>query len=97
MSGVHRYRRRRLSEMRSAIEQSLRGFINIRSGGFDGAGWPLGRNVYRSKLFRLIEELDGVDHVRKLTLSPADPRGDVEIGPQALPVLQTVTIAVDRA
>lgn len=90
-------RDRDVDEMRSAMEQSLRGFINVRRGGFDGTGWPLGRNVHRSKLFRLIEELDGVDYVRSLALSPADSRGDVEIGPEALPVLQTVTIAIERA
>lgn len=90
-------RDRDVDEMRSAMEQSLHDFLDIRSGGFDAAGWPLGGNVHRSKLFRLIEELDGVDHVRSLTLGPADPQGDVEIGPEALPVLQTATIAVERA
>src|SRR5262249_52237030 len=61
-------RDRSIADMTSSIEQRLRQFLGIVHGGFDGKGWPLGGSVYRSKLFRLIEDMDGVDHVETLTL-----------------------------
>jgi hypothetical protein len=36
-------------------------------------GWPFGRMVYVSELYRIIEGRDGVDYVASLTLSPEDP------------------------
>ena len=88
---------RETASMRSSVEQTLDDYLHALSGGDDGEGWPLGASIRRSKLFRLIEELDGVDHVATLTLSPANAQGDVEIGPQSLPVLDSLSIAVERA
>lgn len=47
----------------------------------------MGGSVYRSKLFRLLEDIDGVDHVDALTLSPADPNGDVVLDGLSLPAI----------
>lgn len=33
--------------------------------GRDGSGWPLGRNVYVSEIYRLLDTLPGVDFVRR--------------------------------
>lgn len=33
------------------------------TGGPEGTGWPLGRNIYRSELYYLLEGISGVDHV----------------------------------
>src|SRR5262249_31878234 len=33
--------------------------------GRDGTGWPLGRNVYVSEIYRLLDTLPGVDFVRR--------------------------------
>jgi hypothetical protein len=33
--------------------------------GYDGNGWPLGRNVYVSEIYRLLDTLPGVDFVRR--------------------------------
>jgi baseplate J-like protein len=38
--------------------------------GRDGSGWPLGRNVYVSEIYRLLDTLAGVDFVRR-TIDPA--------------------------
>ncbi len=85
----------------AAMEQELRrrvyGFLSLLSGGFDGGGWPLGRNVYRSQLFRLLEDAEGVDHVSALTLSPADAQGNVIIAPRHLPMLEKLTLAIVRS
>jgi hypothetical protein len=35
--------------------------------GRDGSGWPLGRNVYVSEIYRLLDTLAGVDFVRRTT------------------------------
>jgi len=34
-------------------------------GGSDGKGWPFGRNIYVSELYRLLEEIPGVDYVSR--------------------------------
>jgi hypothetical protein len=89
-------RDRSIAEMTSGVEQRLRQFLGIIHGGFDRKGWPLGGSVYRSKLFRLIEDMDGVDHVETLTLSPADHNGDIPLDPLSLPALDSLAIAVVR-
>lgn len=89
-------RDRNVAEMKRIIEDRIVAFLDGIVGGFDGKGWPLGGNVYRSKLFRLIEDVDGVDHVEKLTLSPADSHGDVVLGPLSLPTLASRPNIVPR-
>lgn len=89
-------RDRNTAEMTSSIEQGLRRFLGVIHGGIDGKGWPLGGSVYRSKLFRLIEDMDGVDHVETLNVTPADPNGDIPLGPLSLPALDRLSIAVVR-
>ena len=78
---------RNIAEMTSAITARIRSTFGVVSGGFDGRGWPMGGSVYRSKLFRLLEDIDGVDHVDALTLSPADPNGDVVLDGLSLPAI----------
>jgi hypothetical protein len=87
---------RNVTDMRAALRRRIYGFLSLLSGDVDGRGWRLGRRVYRSQLFRLLEDVDGVDHVAALTLSPADAFGNVGIGPHELPLLQQVTLTVVR-
>ena len=87
---------RSTSEMTDIIGKRIRAFLGVAAGGFDGKGWPLGGGIYRSKLFRLIEDLDGVDHVDSLVLSPPDSNGDVPLGPLSLPALAGLSIGVTR-
>ena len=90
---------RSTADMAALIVGELRAFLGVTRGGFDQKGWPLGGNVYRSKIFRLLEDIDGVDHVEALTLSPADANGDVALEPLALPAvaLNGLTVNVLRA
>ncbi|OPX45567.1 hypothetical protein CLHUN_09460 [Ruminiclostridium hungatei] len=37
-------------------------------GGEDKKGWPLGRNLYKSDLYYLVEGIAGIDHVRHIEL-----------------------------
>ena len=51
--------------------------------GRDGTGWPLGRNVYVSEIYRLLDTLPGVDFVRRTVApdpaDPADPSKSVQL------------------
>jgi hypothetical protein len=57
---------------RARVEGEIRArldrFLDPRQGGPDGRGWPFGRDVYRSELLQLIDDVPGVDHVEELRL-----------------------------
>jgi hypothetical protein len=62
-------------------------FLDPLQGGSDGAGWSLGRNVYRSEVMALLDAIDGVDHVLSLALvaDGGEPAcGDLCLGPLTL-------------
>lgn len=54
--------------LRRRVEDAIAAFLHPLAGGVDGAGWPFGRAVFRSELFRMLEGIDGVDHVAALRL-----------------------------
>jgi hypothetical protein len=58
-----------------AVTQAVREFIHPTRGGDDGRGWPFGRSIFRSDLYKTIEGVPGVDHVDELLLiaDKADP------------------------
>lgn len=60
-------------KVRDRIEEALRGFLHPLTGGVDAVGWEFGREPYRSDLYALLEEVPGVDYVRRLS----DPELDV--------------------
>ncbi|HEX7119491.1 MAG TPA: hypothetical protein VF212_11925 [Longimicrobiales bacterium] len=88
---------RNVADMEQALRKRVYGFLSLLTGGADGRGWPLGRHVYRSQLYRLLEDADGVDHVASLHLTPADAEGNVALGPYDLPLLERLTLALIRA
>jgi hypothetical protein len=90
---------RNLSRVEAQLRECVYDFLSPIGGGFDKRGWRLGRSVYRSQLFRLLEDATdvGVDHVQTMTLSPADSQGNVAIGSHELPLLQTLVVGVTRA
>lgn len=55
-----------------------------------GRGWPFGRTVFRSEIYQLIESVEGVDCVEKVTLSATgvgvarSAEGNILIPPQSL-------------
>jgi hypothetical protein len=57
---------------KSGVQQkvilSLNRFFHPLCGGPDGTGWPFGRDVYRSEVLQVIDEVAGVDHVLRLEL-----------------------------
>lgn len=75
-------------DRQTAIETRLREYLNPLHG-FEGAGWPFGRPVYRSELFAVVEEVPGVECVVDLALRTDASEativdGAVEIGQRAL-------------
>jgi hypothetical protein len=80
------------TQMQAILKKRLQDFLSIRHGDFDRKGWRLGRDVYRSQIFRVLEDVDGVDYVRSLVLSPANADGNVTIAPDQLPVLQNAPV-----
>jgi hypothetical protein len=60
--------------VRQNVVKAVRDFLHPTRGGDDGRGWPLGRSIFRSELYAVIEGLPGVDHVRELLLWDARMR-----------------------
>ncbi len=85
---------RNLTQLTTDLTGAIHGFLDPVKGGVEGRGWPLGRHVFRSQLFRMIEDADGVDHVASLSLGPADGSGNVVLGPQDLPLLAWLDLTV---
>lgn len=80
----------------SAVNR-LNEFFDPLQGGPDGTGWPFGRDVYRAEVMRLLNEVDGVDHVTSLDLVPGHGPaqcGNVCLGPTWLLAAGTHQIQV---
>lgn len=59
----------REGDVARAVTERLNTFIHPVKGGKTGDGWPIGRNVYRSEIFEIVEGIDGVACVTRLFLS----------------------------
>lgn len=60
--------------LQAGVENALNGYLDALTGGPEGDGWPFGRDVYVSELYRLLEkEVPGVDSVLDISLSSACP------------------------
>jgi hypothetical protein len=47
---------------------ALERFLHPLTGGLDAQGWAFGRRPHKSDLYALIEAIDGVDHIRSLSV-----------------------------
>lgn len=65
------------SEIKLAINQALSDYLHPLTGGPDGTGWTFGRYPYESNLYALIEEIAGVDHLKKLSFAPLEGSQEV--------------------
>jgi hypothetical protein len=61
--------------LRTRVVQAIEGYLDPLNGGPDGEGWPFGRDVYASEIYRLLEKVPGVDYVPDVTLSSGVPHG----------------------
>ncbi|MCZ7384198.1 MAG: baseplate J/gp47 family protein [Candidatus Methanoperedens sp.] len=62
------------------------------TGGPDGTGWPLGRNVYRSELYHLLEEISDIDHIAELWINGDAEAASAEIKEHQLVALPELTV-----
>jgi hypothetical protein len=60
------------ARIKEAIEAALQRFLNPLNGGFEQQGWSFGQRPRKSDVYRLLESIEGVDHVRSLNISPED-------------------------
>lgn len=60
------------ARVQGQIISSLNAFLDPLTGGPNGRGWPFGRDVYRSEILQVIDNVPGVDHVLSLELIPGD-------------------------
>lgn len=70
--------------LQQEIIAALNNFLDPLTGGPDGTGWPFGRDVYRSELMKVIDEVPGVDYVVSMALlaNGEQPQcGNVCLGP----------------
>jgi Baseplate J-like protein len=60
------------------VSTALERFLHPLTGGPDGQGWAFGRKPHGSDLSALVEAVDGVDHVRALTVSLQPETGEAD-------------------
>lgn len=62
--------------LRERVAEAIETYLGALTGGPEGKGWPFGRDVYVSELYRLLEkEVPGVDYVTDIALSSTCPNG----------------------
>ena len=68
--------------LRDKATERLQTFFDPLTGGFDGKGWPFGRNVYVSEVYQLLAGVPGVDYVTR-TKHPksGEPMEELVVGP----------------
>ena len=57
------------------VKQAIDGWLDPLTGGPEGEGWPFGRDVYASEIYRLLEKVPGVDYVSDVVLTSTLPSG----------------------
>jgi hypothetical protein len=62
------------------------------TGGPDGTGWPLGRNVYRSELYHILEEIADIDHIAEIWINGDAEAASAEIEKHQLIALPELTV-----
>ncbi len=60
----------------AAVTRALIRFMDPYTGGLEGTGWPFGRDVYDSELYRVIEALPEIDSVPGIELESSCPGGE---------------------
>jgi len=80
------------SEVELRVKRALDHYLHPVTGGRDNAGWNFGRHPHRSYLFELIENIEGVSHVRELRMHMVADRAGAEKTGRSLVCCGTHTI-----
>jgi predicted phage baseplate assembly protein len=84
------------TQLPARVAAALDAFLHPLHGGPAGTGWPFGRDVVRSEILQVIDDVPGVDHVLELELVGCDGPscGDLCLGPLDLVAAGEHTIAL---
>jgi hypothetical protein len=85
--------------VRESVRRALQRFLSPLHGGFEGEGWPLGKDVDVQELLSAASRVTGVAKINILRLgdSSSDDMSSVEIGDLQLPRLVTAVVEVGDA
>jgi len=80
------------------VVDAIDAFLHPLHGGPAGTGWPFGRDVVRTEVLQVLDDVDGVDHVIALDLVGPDGAscGNLCLGPLGLVAAGEHTIEVVR-
>lgn len=59
-----------VTEIVKQIEEKIRKYFDLIEGGVAGKGWPMGRDLYRSEIYSLVENIPEIDHVSRIAIDP---------------------------
>lgn len=79
------------TNVKKMAETIVKRYFNPLEGGENNNGWPLGRYIYRSEIYQLLEGVPGVDHVASLILYENVP-GQAQLRPLTAPNNNQVAI-----
>ncbi|RPJ86384.1 MAG: putative baseplate assembly protein, partial [Acidobacteria bacterium] len=83
---VHLNKRASSQVVTQNISQALTNFLDPIHGGADGQrGWPLGRDIFPSEIYQLIDKQEGVDYVIGVSLNGQKVDTKLELPPTGLP------------
>lgn len=57
------------TEVVKRVQNGLNKFLDPLRGGLDGKGWPFGRAIYPSEIYKIIDNIEGLDYASDLSLS----------------------------
>jgi hypothetical protein len=93
-------------DVSAAVTQALRQLTHPLLGGMAGAGWPPGRGLFTSDVYRLASQTAGVDYVSSLSLTTSDasriqngvdgPMG-VTVQPSEFAVFDAINLTIQKA
>ncbi|HEU4705258.1 MAG TPA: putative baseplate assembly protein, partial [Sphingomicrobium sp.] len=83
-------RHRNSDEVRAAVAEQVREYLDPLVGGPDGTGWPFGRDLYLSEMQSVVQAVPGVEYAQDVTLYQVD----IQTG-QSRAAGQKITVADD--
>jgi predicted phage baseplate assembly protein len=83
-------RHRRADDVRAAVAERIREYLDPLFGGPDGTGWPFGRDLYLSEMQSVVQSVPGVEYAQDVTLYQVD----IQTG-QSRAAGQSITVADD--
>lgn len=79
---------------REGVRETLRVFLSPLAGGFDGAGWPLGKAVDAGELLAVAARVPGVARVNAVLLAEGDGAAAASVGIDGLELPHLLAVSV---